>query len=74
MMVQQGLMSRGLDAESSRHAAIANLYGEAYRQSMVLSFDKLFLLAGLLFLLVLPLLVFLRYHRGGPAADVHLEA
>jgi DHA2 family multidrug resistance protein len=74
MMVQQGLMSRGFDAESARHAAIANLYGEAYRQSMVLSFDKLFLLAGILFLLVLPLLVFLRYHRGGPAADVHLEA
>jgi DHA2 family multidrug resistance protein len=74
MMVQQGLMARGYDAQSAQSGALANLYGAAYRQSMVLSFDKLFLLAGLLFLLVLPLLFFLKYNRGGPAADVHIEA
>jgi MFS transporter, DHA2 family, multidrug resistance protein len=74
MLVQQGLMARGFDAESARHAALASVYGETVRQSMVLSFDKLFLLAGILFLLVLPLLAFLKYRRGGAAADVHLEA
>jgi DHA2 family multidrug resistance protein len=73
LMVQQGLMARGFDAGSAKQAALANLYGATYRQSMVLSFDKLFLLAGILFLLVLPLLVFLKYDRGGPTADVHLE-
>jgi DHA2 family multidrug resistance protein len=74
LMVQQGLMAKGFDAASAQHAALANLYGAAYRQSMVLSFDKLFLLAGILFLMVLPLLVFLKYKRGGAAAEVHLEA
>jgi MFS transporter, DHA2 family, multidrug resistance protein len=74
LMVQQGLMARGFDAQSAHQAAVANIYGAVYRQSMVLSFDKLFLLAGILFLLVLPLLVFLKSNRGGPAADVHIEA
>ncbi|MFL5348206.1 MAG: DHA2 family efflux MFS transporter permease subunit [Hyalangium sp.] len=73
-MVQQGLMGRGFDAQSAHQAALASLYGEATRQSMVLSFDKLFLLAGILFLLVLPLLVFLKYDPSGKVADVHLEA
>lgn len=74
LMVQQGLMAKGFDAASAQHAALANLYGAAYRQSMVLSFDKLFLLAGILLLLVLPLLVFLKHKPGGSSADVHIEA
>ncbi|KFE70452.1 DHA2 family efflux MFS transporter permease subunit [Hyalangium minutum] len=74
LMVQQGLMAKGFDAASAQQGALANLYGAAYRQSMVLSFDKLFLLAGILFLMVLPLLVFLKYKRGGPAAEIHIEA
>ena len=39
-------MAQGYDAQSAQHAPIASLYGAACRQSMVLSFDKLFLLAG----------------------------
>jgi DHA2 family multidrug resistance protein len=44
------------------------------QQSMVLSFEKLFLLAGILFLLVLPLLLFLKTpEQSGPVAEVHVE-
>jgi hypothetical protein len=45
------------------------------QQSTVLSFDRIFVLAGALFLLVLPLLYFLRTPTDAPAVkpDVHLE-
>ena len=41
------------------------------RQAMVLSFERVFLLQGALFLLVLPVLYFLRVRRA--AAPVHVE-
>ena len=41
---------------------------------MVLAFERVFLLAALLFLLVLPLLFFLKTARAdGPKAEVHVE-
>ena len=42
----------------------------------MLSFEKVFLLAGIVFLLILPLLLFLRVDRSaeqGPQPEVHLE-
>jgi DHA2 family multidrug resistance protein len=74
--VQGGLMARGMDAVSAKSAAIASLAGAVYRESMVLSFERLFLLAGGLFLLVLPPLLWMRGARTAPAArreDVHME-
>jgi DHA2 family multidrug resistance protein len=59
-LVQAGLMARGMDAVSAKTAALGSIVGSVYRQSLVLSFDRIFLLAGGLFLLVLPLLYFLR--------------
>ena len=72
--VQHALMGRGLDAVSAHTASVGALFGSVMRQAMVLSFDKLFLLAGLLFLLVLPLLFFLKTvdMRGG-RHRVHVE-
>ena len=69
-------MARGMDAVSARTAAVASLAGAVYRESMVLSFERLFLLAGGLFLLVLPPLLWMRGARTAPAAgreDVHME-
>ena len=42
---------------------------------MVLTFEKLFLLAGILFLFVLPILIFLKSpdHGDQVKADVHVE-
>ena len=68
----------GLDMASARMTAQAMLDFTVERQASVLAFEKMFLLAGLLFLGVLPLLLFLRAPdtEDGPKAekiDVHVE-
>jgi DHA2 family multidrug resistance protein len=73
--VQRALQSHGLDPSSAAEAARRALGGVVMQQSMVLTFEKLFLLAGICFLLVLPLLLFLKspIHDAGPKVDVHVE-
>src|SRR5207253_10126981 len=76
--VEQGLIGRGLDAASAHLAAPAALAGEVARQAMVLSFEKMFLLAGICFMAILPLLLFLKVDRsaesgGSPKSDVQPE-
>jgi DHA2 family multidrug resistance protein len=74
-VLQRGFMSRGMDAVTAHSAAIRALTGTAMQQSTVLSFERIFLLAGMLFLVVLPLLYFLRMapDQGGGGRDVHVE-
>jgi DHA2 family multidrug resistance protein len=74
-LMQRLLESRGFDAASAKLAAGRALGGVVARESMVLTFEKLFLLAGILFLLILPLLWFLKSptHDAAPKADVHVE-
>jgi len=69
------LTSRGYSTDQARAGAERMLGGVVQRQANVLSFEKLFLLAGLVFLVVLPLLVFLKSGRAQPAVkiDVHAE-
>jgi DHA2 family multidrug resistance protein len=54
------LQGRGYSAEDAHQAAGRMLGGMVQRQAAVLSFEKLFLLAGIVFLVVLPLLIFLK--------------
>jgi MFS transporter, DHA2 family, multidrug resistance protein len=68
---QQLFMSRGMDAASSEHAALAAMSGRVAQQAMVLAFDKVFLLQGIAFIAVLPLLLFLRVPR--TPDPVHVE-
>ncbi len=74
---EQGLISRGIDAATAHAAAPMALAGQVARQAMVLSFEKMFLLAGICFMAILPLLFFLKVDRGAesgaPKPDVHLE-
>jgi DHA2 family multidrug resistance protein len=74
-VLQGGFMARGMDAVSAQSAALRALAGTAIRQSTVLSFDRIFVLAGGLFLLVLPLLYFLRMSSGESSGtgDMHVE-
>ena len=65
--------ARGYDAASAAAAATRALYGTIARQAMVLSFEKVFLVAGIVFIAVLPLLWFLRSPRHGATAPVHVE-
>jgi DHA2 family multidrug resistance protein len=64
----------GLDPTSARAGAAAMLNFVVTRQATVLSFEKMFLLAGIVFLLILPLLAFLKTDSA-PAekVDVHLD-
>jgi DHA2 family multidrug resistance protein len=63
-MVHAGLASHGLTS-SPDQAALAALQGKVALQSMVLAFEKAFLVQGIAFLAALPLLYFLRVRRPG---------
>jgi DHA2 family multidrug resistance protein len=71
--IQSALMAHGLDPISAKSAALRALHGTVVGQSMALSFEKLFLLGGLLFMSVLPLLLFLKVDRKALSAKVHAE-
>ena len=77
--VEQGLMARGVDAATARAAAPGALAGAVAQQAMVLSFEKVFLLAGIFFLAILPLLFFLKDDRSESKSasqrkpEMHLE-
>jgi DHA2 family multidrug resistance protein len=70
-------MARGVDAVTSRETALRALDGVVQRQATLLSFDRVFLVAGLAFLGVLPLLAYLKTPKdksAGPTkVEVHLE-
>jgi DHA2 family multidrug resistance protein len=72
-----GMMSRGFDAQVARSMALRAVDGAIALQSQLIAFERVFLLAGIMFLLVLPLLVFLKTPEEAPAkrekVDVHLE-
>lgn len=67
---------RGYDHNTAMGAAERALGGLVARQAMVLVFEKLFLVSGIAFLLVLPLLIFLKSpdHGEAPKIDAHIEA
>jgi DHA2 family multidrug resistance protein len=72
--IQQGLIGRGIDPGDARGAARRLLGGLVERQANVLAFERLFLLAGVAFLFVLPLGIFLKAPKGvakGPKPDLH---
>ncbi len=73
--LEGGFRARGMDGVSAQQAARRALAGTVMAQSTVLSFQRIFLLAGGLFLLVLPPLIFLRVPKPDPAAnsDTHME-
>jgi DHA2 family multidrug resistance protein len=77
------LAARGLDALGARETALRAIDIAVSRQATLISFERVFLLAGALFFLVLPLLAFLKAPKtdetgaaGGPPApkpDIHVE-
>jgi DHA2 family multidrug resistance protein len=72
--ISSGLERHGYDAWSARAAAGRVLGGVIGKQAMVLTFEKLFLLAGILFLFVLPILIFLKSpEHERVKVDVHVE-
>jgi DHA2 family multidrug resistance protein len=71
----RGFVARGMPADLAQRAALAAIDGTVRIQAQVVAFDRIFLLAGVLFLFVMPLLIFLKSERQSSAekVDVHLE-
>ena len=70
-LLGHALAATGMPAHTANDAALRALDAQVQTQSTVLSFDRVFLLAGLLFLLLLPMLFFLKTGRvrGGAAME-----
>jgi DHA2 family multidrug resistance protein len=71
-----GFQAHGYDLPTAQLAAGRALGGVVAQQATVITFDRLFLLSGILFLLVLPLLVFLKSPDHAPKAapaGAHVE-
>jgi DHA2 family multidrug resistance protein len=71
-----GFMARGFDVITARQMALRSLDGLVEQQATLLAFERVFIMAGLAFLFVLPLLYFLKAPKlGGPPVkvDVHME-
>ncbi len=79
-MIQRGLGAQGYDPASAQAAAGRVLGGMVMRQATVLAFERMFMLAGIAFLFIIPLVYFLRgpkFKTPGaappPKPEVHLE-
>jgi DHA2 family multidrug resistance protein len=71
--VQSGLIARGLDPGAARAAAGQVLDGLLTRQATLLAFERLFILAGVAFLVVIPFAFFLRAPANSRAKRVDLH-
>jgi DHA2 family multidrug resistance protein len=71
--LQAGMEARGLDATAARAGALRILDGTLGQQAAVLGFERMFLFAGLAFLLVIPFALFLRRPAGMPKPKVDLH-
>jgi len=61
--LQHAFMARGVDAVTAHGQALRALAGGVARQASNLAFTRAFLAAGIAFLVVLPLLTFLKVTR-----------
>jgi DHA2 family multidrug resistance protein len=71
--IQRMLQGRGLDSFAARQHAAQMIDGQLRQQAMVISFEKLFYLSGILFLCVLPLVFFLKMPKDAEKIDIHVE-
>ena len=71
--MQGMLMNRGFDPQAAQGTAARIMDLQLRQQAMVLSFEKLFQLAGICFLCVLPLVFLLKAPKSAEHIDVHVE-
>ncbi|MDB4952733.1 MAG: transporter [Myxococcales bacterium] len=72
--LKMGMIAHGLDPMAAQALAARITAGSVMRQATVLSFDRIFLFQGLLFLLVIPILFFLRVQRTTEKVHVEISA
>jgi DHA2 family multidrug resistance protein len=70
--IKSGLMAHGMDATSADTASLAVIYGIVRRQAGMLSYNRIFFIVGLAFLVIIPLLLLLKKQKIGTSAiEVH---
>jgi DHA2 family multidrug resistance protein len=75
-MLTQAMSARGMDPQSAHLAAMRAIDGQIALQANVLAFEKIYFLSGLLLLLALPLMVFIRHGKpmqAGGRSAAHAE-
>ena len=72
-MIQSGLVARGMNPGSVQAATLRVMDGMITRQAMLLAFERMFILAGVAFLFVIPFAYFLKApaHTRGRKIDLH---
>jgi len=73
LTIKEWMMMLGKDELTAQTIAVGSLQGAVVSQSMVIAFDRLFLLAGIMFMLVFPLLFFLKVSKEALQSDKHVE-
>ncbi len=71
--MKASMIAHGFDPSTAAAFVGRIIGGRMYQQATVLSFDRIFVLQGILFLGVIPLLFFLRVPRAKTAEKVHVE-
>ncbi|HEV7557532.1 MAG TPA: DHA2 family efflux MFS transporter permease subunit [Kofleriaceae bacterium] len=73
--IKGAMMAHGADPTGAQIMAGKIMSGPVYAQSAVLSFDRVFIFQGILFLCIIPLLFFLRVPRtpSTPTEKVHVD-
>ncbi len=72
--MQMLFQSRGFSPDAAQTMALQSMAGQVAQQASVISFDKVFLLCGISFLAILPLLVFLKSTNTSATVEpIHLE-
>ena len=69
----QLLRSHGMDPASAQSTAARMLDFQLRQQAMVISFERMFMIAGIAFLCVLPLVLLLKMPDSRQQIDVHVE-
>src|SRR5205807_259341 len=69
--IQRMLAGRGFDEAAARRTATQMIDLQVRRQAMVLSFERLFMVCGIAFLCVLPLVFLLRMPEDAAKVDMH---
>jgi len=64
-------MSKGSDASSAQLTGVAALKGSVYKQAMVLTYNDVFLMVGLFFVVCIPLLLLFRIKNKSQEKEAH---
>jgi MFS transporter, DHA2 family, multidrug resistance protein len=72
-MLTGGMIARGADAWTAKQRALTLLDQQLFGQASVIAYGKIYVLAALLILLLIPLLLLVRRPKGGDAGHAVME-